>query len=101
MVDKNPRRVGIMKSLGKVGIVAAVAAVVVGLAFGKAEVSPKADLKWTELGPGVSAASLDGDMAKGPSHFYLKYKAGLVTPVHHHSADHYVATISGNLTIIA
>ena len=35
--------------------------------------------------PGVTKAPVEGDMAKGASHFYLKYAAGLVTPVHHHS----------------
>jgi quercetin dioxygenase-like cupin family protein len=39
-------------------------------------------------------------MAKGPSHFYLKYDAGLVTPLHHHSPDHYATTISGSLILV-
>jgi mannose-6-phosphate isomerase-like protein (cupin superfamily) len=72
-----------------------------GEALAKASVSPKADLKWAEGGiPGVSTAALDGDMAKGPSHFFLRYKAGLATPVHHHTPDHYVTVVSGNLVLI-
>ena len=59
------------------------------------------DLKWADMGiPGVAAAAVDGDMKKGPSHFYLKYPAGFVTPLHHHSPDHYVATVSGNLILV-
>ena len=65
-----------------------------------AVVTPVANLKWTPAGvPGVSFAAVEGDMAKGPSHFYLKYDAGLVTPIHHHSPDHYVTTVSGTMTL--
>src|SRR5262245_7135835 len=66
----------------------------------KAVVTPKADLKWTESGiQGVSFAAVDGDMTKGPCRFYLKYAAGFVAPLHHHSPDHYVTTVSGNLVL--
>jgi len=59
------------------------------------------DLKWKDAGiPGVTTAAVAGDMAKGPSQFFLKYPAGFVTPVHHHSPDHHVTTISGNLVLI-
>jgi quercetin dioxygenase-like cupin family protein len=69
---------------------------------GKAVVVPKADLKWADAGvPGVSTAAVEGDMTKGPSHFFLRYAGGLVTPVHHHTADHYVTTLSGNLVLVA
>jgi quercetin dioxygenase-like cupin family protein len=40
-------------------------------------------------------------MAKGASRFYLKYAAGFAAPVHHHSPDHYVTTVAGNLVLIA
>ena len=67
---------------------------------GNATVTTLADVKWTPAGiPGVSIASVEGDMAKGPSHFYLKYDAGLVTRVHHHSPDHYVTTVAGTLVL--
>lgn len=67
-----------------------------------AVVTPKADVKWTDAGiPGVSTAVVQGDMTQGPSHFYLKYEGGFVSPSHHHSADHYVTTVSGNLVIVA
>ena len=68
---------------------------------GKSMVAPKASLKWADAGiPGVTTAAVDGDMKKGSSHFFLKYPAGFVTPVHHHSADHYVTILSGNLTLV-
>ena len=64
-------------------------------------VVPQADVKWADAGvKGVSVAAVDGDMKKGGSHFYLRYAAGLVTPLHHHSADHQVVTISGNLVLV-
>jgi quercetin dioxygenase-like cupin family protein len=61
----------------------------------------KADLKWSDAGiPGVSRAAVDGEPDKGASHFYLRYAAGFVAPVHHHSPDHYVTTVAGNLVLI-
>src|SRR5262245_61691184 len=80
----------------------AVAALAGGNGFAKAVVAPKGDIKWSDAAiPGVKIAAVDGDMAKGASHFYLSYPAGFVTPVHHHSADHYVTTVSGSLVLIA
>jgi quercetin dioxygenase-like cupin family protein len=84
-------------------LVAALAATAWGLAAaqGKAVVTPKDGLSWKEVVPGVSQAVVEGDPAKGPSHFFLKYKSGLVTPLHHHTADHYVTVISGTLVLSA
>ena len=83
--------------------VALLAVAVSAVAGGKgvAVVKPRAELKWTAGAiPGVSSATVDGDMAKGASRFFLKYAAGLATPVHHHSADHSVTTVSGNLVLV-
>ena len=67
----------------------------------KAVVAPAADLKWNDAGiPGVATASVDGDMKKGVSHFFLKYAAGFVAPLHHHSPDHHGAIVSGTLVLI-
>ena len=67
----------------------------------KAVLTPVADLKWIGAGvPGVETAAVTGDTAKGASHFYLKYAAGFAAPVHHHSPDHYVTTVAGNLVLI-
>lgn len=61
----------------------------------------KADLKWKPMGnAGVAAAPVSGDMDKGPCRFFLKYPAGLVTPMHHHSANHHVTVISGTITLM-
>jgi quercetin dioxygenase-like cupin family protein len=68
---------------------------------GKAVVTPGSDLKWTAGSvPGVSTAVVQGDMATGASHFFLKYAAGFVTPAHHHTPDHYVALMSGALVLV-
>jgi quercetin dioxygenase-like cupin family protein len=67
----------------------------------KAVLTPVSDLKWIGAGvPGVETAVVKGDMAKGASQFYLKYAAGFVAPVHHHSPDHYVTTVAGNLVLV-
>jgi quercetin dioxygenase-like cupin family protein len=67
----------------------------------KAVFMPMADLKWIGAGiPGVETAVVKGNMAKGASHFYLKYASGFVAPVHHHSPDHYVTTVTGSLVLI-
>lgn len=66
----------------------------------KTTVLSKADLKWKALGnAGVAAAPVSGDMEKGSSRFFLKYPAGLVTPMHHHTANHHVTVISGTITL--
>jgi quercetin dioxygenase-like cupin family protein len=70
-------------------------------AGGTPAVVAKADLEWSDAGiPGVRTAAVEGDMAKGPSHFYLSYPAGFVAPRHHHSPDHYVTTLSGSLVLV-
>jgi quercetin dioxygenase-like cupin family protein len=65
-----------------------------------AQTQPAEGLKWADAGiPGVSTAVVQGDMAKGASHFYLRYPAGFVSPVHHHSPDHFATTVSGKLSL--
>ena len=60
-----------------------------------------AGLKWTDAGiPGVKTALVQGDMAKGPSHFYLKYPARFTAPRHHHTPDHYATTVAGQLVLV-
>ncbi len=66
---------------------------------GSAVVVAKADLKWKDMGNGVTAAPVSGDMEKGTSRFFLKYPVGLVTPRHHHDTDHYVTVVSGTITL--
>lgn len=66
---------------------------------GSAVVVAKADLKWKDLGNGIAAASVSGNMEKGASRFFLKYPVGLVTPKHHHDTDHFVTVVSGTITL--
>ncbi len=91
-----------VKRVLSIASVSALIAVASILAIGKNHtvVVAKADLKWKEMGiPGMASAQVSGDMAKGASRFFLKYPVGLVTPKHHHTADHYVAVVSGMLTL--
>ncbi len=64
-----------------------------------AVVVAKADLKWKDMGNGITAAPVSGDMDKSTSRFFLKYPVGLVTPKHHHDANHYVTLVSGTITL--
>ena len=82
-------------------ILAAIGTVLSGPVTAQTAFSPANDIKWTNAGvPGVSTAAVRGDMSKGASHFYLKYAAGFVAPMHHHSPDHYATTVTGNLVLV-
>ena len=90
-----------VKHVLAISISAALLAGVPMLAAGASStvVVPKADLKWKDMGNGVAAAPVSGDMEKGASRFFLKYPVGLVTPKHHHDADHYGTVVSGTVTL--
>jgi mannose-6-phosphate isomerase-like protein (cupin superfamily) len=90
-----------VKHVLAISISAALMAGVPMLAAGASStvVVPKGDLKWKEMGNGVAAAPVSGDMEKGASRFFLKYPVGLVTPKHHHDADHYGTVVSGTVTL--
>jgi len=80
---------------------AAAGATVAGPVVAQTAFTAVNDLKWQNAGvPGVSTAVARGDMAKGASHFYLKYAAGFAAPLHHHSPDHYATTVTGNLVLV-
>jgi len=94
-------RTGSRITLAIVGVLFVGVAVATAAPGGNAVVEPRAGLKWTPGAvPQVSTAAVEGDIAKGTSHFFLKYAAGFVTPPHHHSADHYVTLVSGTLVLI-
>ena len=86
-------------------LIAVIAAALCSAAFvyaaeaGKSVVMAKTDLKWKAMGSGIEAAPVSGDMEKGPSRFFMKYPVGLVTPMHHHTANHHVTVVSGALTL--
>lgn len=71
------------------------------LAVAQVVIKPAGELKWADGGaPGVSTASVDGDLAKGASRFYLRYASGFVAPLHHHTPDHALTTVTGTLVLI-
>ena len=78
---------------------ALIAASPLAAAGGSSVVVKNSELTWKDMGNGVAAAVVSGDMQKGASRFFLKYPVGLVTPMHHHTADHYVTVISGSITL--
>ena len=66
--------------IAAVALVAAAAGAAFAAGGPQAVVTAKADLKWADGGiPGVKTAAVEGDMAKGASHFFLSYPAGFVT----------------------
>jgi len=97
-----------MKKTFAVLSVAAVAALGAGLgsaqsaaAKGASMLVPAADMKWSEVPEpkGIQMAALDGDPAKGPSHFLVKFTGGVSAPAHHHTADHFVTVVAGTLVL--
>ncbi len=68
---------------------------------GAATLTSAADLKWADVPgmQGIAMAVAEGDPSKGPSHFFAKFAAGFAAPEHHHSADHFVTVVSGNVTL--
>lgn len=92
-----------MRSMIKVAVATLAAGLVpLAMAQGKAVLIPAADAKWNDVPgfPGVKTAALRGDPGKGPSHAFHKLPAGFVSPVHHHTPDHYVAVVSGTLVLV-
>lgn len=74
---------------------------VVAATAARTAVVAHADLAWSDAGaPGVSIAAVEGDPKSGASHFYLRYAKGFNAPLHHHTPDHFVTTISGHLVLI-
>jgi mannose-6-phosphate isomerase-like protein (cupin superfamily) len=93
-------RISRNRGAAAVMLVIAVAGASIARAGSKAVVSSQSGLSWSDAGiPGVSTAVVEGDLARGPSRFYLKYAAGFAAPMHHHSPDHYVTTVSGTLVL--
>jgi anti-sigma factor ChrR (cupin superfamily) len=60
---------------------------------------PAADLKWTDLdpngAPGVKVADLWGDHQKGAFGAFFRLPAGFAVPLHTHTHDMKVVTVSG------
>lgn len=80
---------------------AAVAPIAAEAKTGPATLMPAADLKWEDVKgfQGVKVAYLRGDAAKGANHIMLKLPGGFAAPLHHHTADHYVAVVTGTLVL--
>ena len=72
-----------------------------GKRAGTAVLTPVGDLMWSDVPnfPGIKMAVVDGDPAKGASHFMLKLADGFAAPLHHHSSDHFVTVVSGTLVL--
>jgi quercetin dioxygenase-like cupin family protein len=68
---------------------------------GTAVLTPATAILWGDVPdfPGLKMAVLEGDPAKGASHFMLKFPDGFAAPLHHHSCDHFVSVLSGTLVL--
>ena len=69
-------------------------------AQGKATLVGADELKWVEV-PNTPAkmATVKGDPAKGAHASFIKLPAGFSAALHHHTADHHVAVVSGTLVL--
>lgn len=95
------RRTVLALIISTTAVLTAIAPVADAQEAAKTGVRPVTALNWKGVGvPGVATAVVNGDMAKSPSHFYLRYNKGFVSPVHNHTADHYVTTVTGSLVLI-
>jgi quercetin dioxygenase-like cupin family protein len=90
---------GLVVGLGLVG--SFVPALVAAKSRGASVIVPAADLMFDDVPDmaGVQLAKLEGDPAKGPSHFMLKFAAGFTAPMHHHSANHSGTVVAGTLVL--
>lgn len=61
----------------------------------------ESDLEWIAdpKRPGTYMAYAEGDPAKGPAHFYLKYDRGFAGGLHYHTSDHGGWILSGTVII--
>lgn len=68
---------------------------------GTATFVPSGDLKYEDVPDmtGLQLAKLEGDPAKGPSHFMLKFAPGFTAPLHHHTANHSGTVVAGTLVL--
>ena len=59
------------------------------------------DIPWVEAPgfAGLHTATVEGDASKGAHHAFLKFDSGFAAPLHHHSANHFVAVVSGTLVL--
>jgi quercetin dioxygenase-like cupin family protein len=62
---------------------------------------PRNEIKFADVPAmkGVHLATLEGDPSLGPSHIMLRFDAGFMAPLHHHSADHYGTVVAGKLAL--
>jgi len=58
---------------------------------------PTTELKWRQTQIGPEASPIQGDFTKGAHITYLKFPAGIKTPLHTHSADYVGIVIGGNM----
>jgi quercetin dioxygenase-like cupin family protein len=89
----------LLVGLGVSGVIAP--ALVGAKGAGSSLLIPKADIKFSDVPDmkGIQLATLDGDPAKGPSHFMLKFDGGFAAPLHHHTANHSGTVVAGTLVL--
>jgi quercetin dioxygenase-like cupin family protein len=94
----------VLKTIAMAGLVGASLLVPVAAGAkdsGKAVFTPAGDLKWSDIPnrPGFQMAPVQGDPSKGAARFFVKFPGNAEVPLHHHTADHYVAVISGTIVL--
>ncbi len=59
------------------------------------------NIHWMDIpgSEGLQTATVEGDAAKGAHHAFMKFKPGFAAPMHFHTANHFVAVVSGTLLL--
>lgn len=91
----------VMLGLGSAALVMASRVLAKGTGGAGALLLPASQLKFTDVPDfkGIQMAQTEGDPAKGPSHFFIKFVPGFKAPLHHHTANHYGTVVSGTLAL--
>jgi anti-sigma factor ChrR (cupin superfamily) len=94
----------VLKTIAMAGLVGAALLVPVAAGAkdsGKSVFVPAGDLKWSDIPnrPGLQVAAVQGDPSKGAACFFVKFPGNFDVPLHHHTADHRVAVVSGTMVL--
>lgn len=91
----------VMLGLGSAALVTASRVLAKGTGGAGVLLVPAGQLKFVDVPEykGLQMAQVEGDPAKGPSHFFIKFTPGFKAPLHHHTANHYATIVSGTLAL--
>jgi glyoxylate utilization-related uncharacterized protein len=68
---------------------------------GSAVLLPADAVVWKDVPgfEGLKMGLVEGDAAKGASHFFMRFANGFSAPLHFHSANHFVVAVAGTIVL--